>query len=208
MFQLSDQSFEPQPSGNLIKASQYQCLLTAQELVAAAQRRAQQIVDDAQHEWQRQHDAGYQTGMLQAQESSAQLAIVHHRRMLTHLQETQQQLVNIVMQAVTKIIGDLPDVEVIGRLIDKAMAELVGQNRVKLLVHPDNLATVDQLSKELCARHTIEVLELNSDPRVPLHTCVLSTARQVIDASLEVQLGTLRQLLAHSLVEHESAETR
>lgn len=208
MFQLSDSSHDPQPIGNLIKASQYQGLLTSQELIAAAQSRSEQILDDAQHEWERQREAGFQAGRLLAQESAAEMAIGHQQRLLTHLAQIRQQLTEIVIQAVTKIVGDLPVVELVERLIDKALAELVGQNRVTLLIHPDNLAAVDQLSQKLCSHHGIGLLELQSDPRVPLHTCVLSTPKQVIDASLEVQFSALRHLLTRTVADNEAVDTK
>ncbi len=206
MFQLDHSNFAPRPAGNLIKSDEYQSLLSSEQLVQAAEEKAKQILADAQKEWQRQREEGYQAGLKLANQAAAQVSIAHHQRILNHLTEVRGQLTEIVLQAVAKIVGELSDAETVGRLLDKSLADLVGQNRITILVHPDHLATIDQRVDALCRQHGIEAIELHGDPRVPVDTCVLSTPKQVIDASLNVQLTELRQLLTQVASDSESVQ--
>ena len=196
MFQLTQADFHPEPIGNLIKAVDYHRLLSAEELLATAENEARAIIESARDEYARQSTAGYQAGQSIAAEESLQKSIEHHRNVANHLRQLQQQLVDVVLQAVTKIIGELEPSDRIARLIEVSLSELVGQNRVSILVHPEDVGRVERLLTDLRGLQPgLEVIELQSDPRVPLDTCVLSTPKQVIDASLSVQIEGLRNLL-------------
>lgn len=100
-----------------------------------------------------------------------------------------------------KIVGRALELapELMADIADRALASSRARTGVvRLRVHPDDLALLarDDVRRRLCARLDARgVLQLQPDPAVGRHGCVVETAAVRLDARLESQIAALERAL-------------
>jgi type III secretion system HrpE/YscL family protein len=112
-----------------------------------------------------------------------------------------RELMDLVADAVTKIIREAPSELLTSSLIANALDDSIElQGRVTLRLHPSR---VDIAEQALATHADIRGSQLNvavtGDDALKPDDCVLESANCVIDASLSVQLDSLRSLLRNAV---------
>jgi type III secretion protein L len=116
-----------------------------------------------------------------------------------------RELMDLVADAVTKIIREAPSELLTRSLIANALDDSIAlQGRVTLRLHPSRVDIAEQALATHADIHAgIQGSQLNvavtGDDALQPDDCVLESANGVIDASLSVQLESLRSLLRNAV---------
>ena len=101
------------------------------------------------------------------------------------IENIENTVVNVVNQAVRKIVGDIDDGERITRIVQNALGNVRGQKRVTVRVCP---ADEQYVTNALAAMTAGSYLTIIADPRLEKDSCILESELGVVDASLSTQL--------------------
>ena len=209
---LADLQREMEAKGQRIRELE-QALLQSQEETGAVQFSLVDIQNNLASLQSEAVSQGYEEGMQKSadelrdaqanhaniwQQAIAQLSEQHDEFCL----KLKSQIVDVVMAAVTKIIGDqLSNIDAVNRGIDHIVRESGELQSFKIFVAP---AQYDQLMA--CADFKLDSIagrkvELFPDVRLEHGGCILEGANGLIDGRYEVQLSRLRTLLKASAAE-------
>ncbi len=116
-------------------------------------------------------------------------------------------MVDLVMNAVAKIIDGFGDEERVLGIIRKSLAYVRSQKRVTLRVCPEdgdivpaNLASLESMYA------VIDLIDVVTDPRMQKGDCILESEMGVINAGLATQLEGIRRAFARKLQRMEEQE--
>lgn len=152
--------------------------------------------------WERGHAEGYRAGLAEAEAKWQQRL----EEMNAHLQEAlrlkqamlaeaETEIIQLCIEIVRKIVGQMvrQQDETVRQMIQQALRETQAQGRVRVHVHPADLANVETIYRELSFLMPGVALEILADPGVQRPGCVIHTEQGVIEATLEAQLETIRE---------------
>jgi type III secretion protein L len=142
--------------------------------------------------WQRGFARGHADALAQLRDF---LAALHARR-----KSVDAELVQLVADAVSKILRHLPPELVTENLIAAALDEALGERgRVALRVHPERVAVAESwLARQPAATSEAFCVVVESDDTLERDGCTLETPSGVIEVGLGIQLEALRTMLTAS----------
>lgn len=205
---LKSNTLALQPDTRLLKANDYQAFVATQQMLSEAQQQAQELLGNATQEYERQRQSGYEDGMNEAKMEMAEQMIAMAERTVDYFAQVEDKIAGLVMTALQKLIGEFDDAELTLRAVRHALQIVSNQPQVTIRIHPSQEQILRKRLGELLAGYTsIGAVEINADPRLNLHGCILETEMGVVDASLEVQLQALERALKNriAVVHRESA---
>lgn len=180
----------------ILKAKEYNRYLQAQELVDAAEKKAQDILKQAELTFEQQKQQGYQQGLLQAQQQQSQIMLATLEQCRQYYKSNENQIAKLVISAVRQLIGEFDDIELALKMTRQAMKSINNQRQVTLHVAPSQLDEVKtRLGQVLKEFPEISYAEVTPDDRVEPGGCLLETKVGVIDATLENQLDVIEEAL-------------
>lgn len=147
------------------------------------------------------HHEGLETGREEARRvlSSFNQAVkdaVGQREQM--LNEARQQILDLVIKVSRKVTFEAIDIdrEKTAEMIAGVIDQLVDRSHLKIKVHPDHLAVVEQnVEKFLVGSTTIKELTIEADPRVRFGGCFIETPSGDIDARLESQFEVIEDAI-------------
>lgn len=150
---------------------------------------AKAIRERAQGEAETAREAGYRDGLETARtEADAHLAeqIAGFAAALdAHEQARRGDIAEAAYAAVRAIVGEMDDVEVLPRIVERTLAQLPGEGPVTVLVAP-------VLAERVAARiGALEHVAVEADPALGAQDCVVRTQAGQVIAGLSVQLDML-----------------
>lgn len=169
------------PLGNVIKAGECQVVAEADRLLAALTRNGRQAHDAARA-------AGREAGEAEGREAAAQLLADARTATRSHLRKSEQRLVDIVVDAVSRILGEFDDVELAARMVRQLIDEVEGEGKIRLHVSPAQFRAI----ADAAGSPGVEVV---ADSEVPDGACRMETELGFVDTSVEAQLQALRRAL-------------
>lgn len=193
---LLPDSIQPQGQSKVIKADAYQAYLDANDIIDQAKQLADEIIAKAQQERQQEQQLGYQRGLQQAQQEQAERMLDTLSTSVDYLSQIEQQLTQLVHQAVSKILADFDDHELLQRVVSQALATVRSQHTVTLRVEPNQVEAMKQSIHTLLANYpAINYVDVIADRRLTRGGCILETAMGTVDASIDTQLKALENSL-------------
>ncbi|QQY08477.1 MAG: type III secretion system stator protein SctL [Candidatus Xiphinematobacter sp.] len=187
--------------GKILKASSYKTVSSAIELLEISKTEAQKRRQEAEVEWRRQQELGYQKGS----EMARQEAMRHHwatiANTLDYLSALQEQMAETIIEAVRILIQTTPDAERVLQLAAAAVERLQQQSWIVLCVHPEDIDGVNILLegwKKIFLPRQMRV-ETRSSEEVGRGDCVLESPIGRIDVSLEAQLKVIQEQMQEML---------
>lgn len=195
------------PEARLLKADDYQAVISAAEQLAEAQRQAETRLAEAQHqaetllhqaqqEYARQQQRGYADGMNAAKLEMAEQLISTAERTVDYFAHLEDQVAQLVITALRKILGEFDDAERTLHVARNALRVVRNQAQVTIRVPPAQEPEMRQrLNALLAGFNQIGLVEVAADPRLNPGDCILETEIGVVDASLETQLQAIEQAL-------------
>ncbi|ETS33184.1 MULTISPECIES: HrpE/YscL family type III secretion apparatus protein [Photorhabdus] len=176
----------------ILRKADYQTCLNAQSLLDAAQIQAQEIEREAQTVYEQQKELGWQAGIDAARAEQANLIHQTQLQCQQYYRQVEQQMSNVVLQAVRKILKNYDQVSLTLQVVREALSLVSNQKQVILRVNPEQAATVrEQISRVHKDFPEIGYLEVTADDRLDQGGCILETEVGIIDASLDSQLDAL-----------------
>lgn len=190
-----------------------------EELILAAQKRAESIISHAQEEargylensqkeaeeireaaYQKGYKLGYQKGIaiekeFQSiyQQVSSVLEKIKEQQALT-LKNQEKDIIELVMLLTEKIIGTIVEVrpEIISNIIKNTLEEVKDTENVVLKVNPVHLPYLTPFNERFTEVYSGNLLIID-DPNMEPGDCLVSTENGFIEAKINEQLALLRQ---------------
>ncbi len=181
------------PACKVVPADQWRLLCEQREAVAQAERQAQQILDQAQAAFEDERRKGYQEGLEQARLEQAEQMIETVGRRIDYFARVEGKMVDLVMEAMQKIIDDFDDRERILVTVRKVLSVVRNQKQMTLRLSPDDVETVRSQANALLADYPgVGLLDIVADTRLARGACILESEIGLVEASIDSQMLALR----------------
>ncbi len=182
-------------SARLPSAAESGLLLEANELLAAAARRAREMGESAKLAYEEQQRKGYEDGQEACRSEYAEKVLEVALQSVEYIEGLEQTIVRVVTDAVERVIGELDDNERIVRIVRTALSTVRNQKKVTVRVAPaDEKAVTESLAAMISHGHGASgFLDVVMDPRLSAGSCILESELGVVDASLATQLRALEK---------------
>ncbi|MDR3117744.1 MAG: type III secretion system stator protein SctL [Puniceicoccales bacterium] len=173
----------------------------AAKLDAAAKARAKELADSTQAAFEKKKKEGYDVGLAEGKREMAMQMMEITGKNVQSFAAYSDFVLNMVMRAMRRVIGEIPNTELVHRIISNSLHLLRGQRQAVLRVNPEQAsaarASIAELTKESDLLQTM--VEVVADGRLEKNACLIETEVGVMDASLEVQLEAIRKVLEKTL---------
>ena len=180
------------PDQVVLRSTDYQGYLTANQLVELARERAQAIEQGAHDVYEQQKALGWQAGVEQARIQQATLIQETLVQCNQYYRQVEQQMSEVVLQAVRKILKQYDNTELALSVTREALSLVSNQKHVILHVQPEQVVAMrEQVSQVLKDFPEVGYVEVVADARLDQGGCILETEIGIIDASVDGQLAAL-----------------
>jgi type III secretion protein L len=186
--------------GPVLKATDYASVITAEDLLRQAEAEAAKIRAEAEATYRQRWDEGHREGVAQAKEEMAQQVVATLGQSNEYLAKIEQALVDVVIKASARVIGEIGDRERIERIVRQALQHLGQSGQVQIKVSPAQSDWMkSRVESLLAAFPRVKFIEVMTDDRLTDDGCLLETDFAVIDASVETQLRAIEKALIQSI---------
>ncbi len=191
-----------QAGTKVLAAGELRALRDAEAIVARAWEEAERIRAESGQAYEAERQRGYQEGRDLAQAEQALHMIEHVARHVDFLGKVESRMVDLVMQAVRKIIDGFDDRARVLMTVRSVLATARTHKQVTLRLHPDQVEAVRGQVDALRARYPgIDFLDVVGDTRLGPDACVMESEIGQIEASTETQMEALRVAFRKTLGE-------
>ncbi len=188
------------PEKKIIKALEYAQYVEYHSLIAEAKAKAEAILAGAQKAFDEERKKGFAKGEEEGKAKLAEHMLESIDKSIRNLEAFEEQVIDIVMKALNRILGEMEDKDKITRVVKQSLALGRNQKRVALKVNPSDArileAEVDEVLKSFPGIGYIDII---ADGRIPAGSCMLETDIGVVDARLDVQVEAIRKSLTKSI---------
>lgn len=189
-----------EPSGTIIRAVEFQTLIDAETVIAAAEADAERIRAEAREAYERERLRGYANGVVEGRMEMAEKMIDSVGHAVDYFSGLENKVVDLVLKALKKVIGELDARDRVLNVVRTALAVARNQAHVTLRVAPVDAEIARERLAEITQPYPeIHFLEVVPDSRLAPTACILETELGVIDASLDLQLAAIEKSLTKSL---------
>ena len=200
MFSLVETGIKILPDSKVVKRAEYAVLVEAQEIIDKAKREAEAITRRAQGELEAERQRGYREGREQAAAEMAEKIIGTVNEGAAYLQKIEALLVEVVDQALRRVLGEIDQHEVIARVVNRALESVRKKSDVTIRVSPSQAEYLQQRLKEMVSQAPhAGSLQVQPDNRLDHDACVLETDVGIVDASIQTQLKAIENALIKAL---------
>lgn len=181
------------PGTVLVRAQELAALRSAEQIVADAQAQAQAILEGAHAAFEAERQRGFQEGQEEARLEQAEQMIANVSRTVDYFAKVEGRMVDLVMQAVQRIVSDFSDDERVLITVRNVLAVVRNQKQMTLRLNPQQVEMVKARVNELLAAYPgVGYLDILADHRLPPDACILESEIGLVEASMEGQLAALR----------------
>lgn len=197
VFKLSNEQWGIDPSQKVLDQHKISALLTAQQMLEQVQKEVVAKQQAAEKVYQQRYEEGYQAGLEEGKQEYAMKILDTVLTSVESLESLEQQLVDVVMLSVSKVIGQFDNQEIVVRIIKQALNTVRGEKRILVRI---SACVLDAVRIELAPfllspDGSMGYIELRADPSLQPTDCILETQMGVVEASLDTQLKLLKQAL-------------
>ena len=188
------------PAARILRAADHAALMQADALVAQAREQADAIVARAQSAFEAERERGYADGKEEALMGQAERMIETVGRTIEYFAGVENEMVDLVMASVRKVIDGFDDREKVMIVVRNALAVVRNQKQMTLRLHPDEVETVRGHINDLLAAYPgVGYLDILADGRLARGACILESEIGMVEASLENQIQALRTAFQRTL---------
>ncbi len=182
------------PVGRVLHAHEVRTLQSAQQAIADANEQAALIVAQAREVYESEKRRGFEEGKEEARMEQAEQMIETVSRNVEYFSKVETRMVDLVMQAVQKIVSDFDDRERVLITVRNVLSVVRNQKQMTLRLHPQQVEVVKARVNDLLAAYPgVGYLDIVADTRLQPDACILESEIGLIEASTESQLTALRQ---------------
>lgn len=181
------------PSQKVVRADELRTLREAEDVIRLANEQAQQILERAQAAFEAERRRGFEEGTEEARLEQAEKMIENVGRTIDYFAQVEGRMVDLVMQAVRKIVSDFDDQARVLITVRNVLSVVRNQKQLTLRLSPHQVDTVKANVNALLAEYPgVGYLDIVPDSRLAGDACILESDIGVIEASVEGQLKALR----------------
>src|SRR5690606_25589100 len=141
----------PDPAARVVRAADYATLVQSQALLDEARAQAQAIVAGAQEAFEAERRRGYEDGKQEALLDQAEKMIETVGRTVDYFASVENEVVDLVMAAVRKVVDGFDDREKVMVVVRNALAVVRNQKQMTLRLHPDEIEVVRERINDILA---------------------------------------------------------
>lgn len=188
------------PGVRVLRAADQAAWADADALLAQAREQADAIVGGAQAAFDAESQRGYEEGRESALLDQAEKMIETVGRTVEYFAGVENEMVELVMAAVRKVVDGFDDREKVMVVVRNALAVVRNQKQMTLRLNPSEVDTVrEQINDLLAAYPGVGYLDILADGRLARGACILESEIGMVEASLEGQIQALRQAFQRTL---------
>mgnify|MGYP000069433326 FL=1 len=179
---------------SVMKAEDAQVWLQAQDVLAQAQAEAERIKQQAQRERAEEKKRGYDEGVAQAQMEQIEHMMQTAERTVAYFANMEQRTVELVMQALRRVVNDFSDRDRVLSVVKSGLAVLRNQKQLTLRISPEHVDMVRDNARNLLESFPgVGMLDIVADPRLKGDATILESELGVVQASMEQQLHAIEE---------------
>lgn len=188
------------PGTCVVRAADLAAWVDAGELIAQAQQQADAIVDSAHAAYKAECERGFETGQEDARLEQAEQMMENISQTIDYFANVETRMVDLVMQAVRKIIDDFDDRERVLITVKNVLSVVRNQKQMTLRLHPQQVEGVKERVNDLLAAYPgVGYIDIVPDSRLKLGGCILESEIGLVEASMEGQLAALQSAFSKIL---------
>jgi len=192
MFRLNIDTMQPAAGTKIIKSSELGPLFEANALLDVAREKAAEMEKAALEAYEEKRQEGYRDGLEEGKLEHSEKMLETILTSVEFIENIEHTLVNVVTQAIRKIIGEMDDRERIVAIVRNALNVVRGQQKVTVRVAPvDEEAVLKAMAAMTSTSSGNAFLTVVADARLEKDSCILESELGVVDASLSTQLKAL-----------------
>ena len=187
------------PQGRIIRADDVKAWNTGRSFLEAAKREAKRIRTEAVEAFEAEKRRGFEEGRREGAEAAARVLAETKFKADRHLAESDDQLVDLAMAIVQRVLGNLDARQLILKAVHHALTK---QRQDRSIVVHTSPEIVDQLRLQLdqsfddSVRHLVTV---EADPKLDVGECRMATDVGFVELGVEAQLRALHEGMRQSL---------
>ncbi len=195
-------NWQIKPTQNVVKASDFSKLCQVSELLEQVKKQSLDIKDKAEEIYKDSFEKGVLEGRAEGKEEYAEKIMDMVLSQVESIEALESQLVGVVIDAVTKIIGEFDPKDRVLRVVKQALNSVRGSKSITLKVcaQDEKLLRTNLSSYLLNSDGSKGYITLVSDPNLRSGDCILETEQGVVDSSLQSQLKILQKVLNDHVV--------
>ncbi len=204
MLLIKKNDFEIQTPVRLVKADEAAAVLSAQELIAAAEAEAARIREAARIAYDEERRRGYEKGLEDGKAAIVAKKLELLDESVAFMESVESKMVDVVMKALKKCVMEIGDRELVVQIVRKVMNAVVrNQRRITLKVAPDMVPVVRERLEEIMQEYPLlDDIDVQEDSRLKGASCMIDTEAGIAEASIDTQLAAIE----NSLRKHFSKE--
>jgi type III secretion protein L len=193
------------PGSKIIREQDARHWIDGFAFVEAAKTEAAAEMDKIRGIQETSRKEGYEAGFQQGAIEASALLTTTTARVNDYVSTLEQQLVDLSLSIISRILGKFDDAELVAKLAQHALQGFQRERDITITVAPDIAEDVAQRIASDYVNPSLKITVL-PDPRLSGTKCVLSNAIAVVDAGLETQLAAIREALVASQRSDGAAE--
>lgn len=177
----------------VVPAKEMAAWRTAEQTVQDAVLQSNLILSQAKEALQSERERGYREGREEALREQSEHAIDSVARTVDYFNKVEGRMVDLVMQAVRKIITDYDNEPHIFLTVRNALSVLRNQKQLVLRLNPADVEAMRSRINDLLAAYPgIGYIDVMADARILAGACLIESEIGLVEASMESQLASLQ----------------
>ena len=195
MLLLKKKDVEIDSAKRLVRRDEVATVVRAEEIIAAAEKRAAEIAEEAKRAFEAERVRGYEQGLAEAREKILEQKLDLVNESINYMQSVEAEMGGIVMKALRKCVEEVGDNEMTVQVVRKAMSAIVrSQQQVTVRVPTDKVQLVkDRMGEILKDFPAVNFTEVIEDTRLTGAACVVETAAGMVESSVDSQLKAIEK---------------
>ena len=201
MLLIEKPNFSLASDRRLVKSSEFATVSAAADIIAAAEKEAARIREEAKAAFEEEKKRGYEKGLRDGKIEISMQKMDQVDQSVAFMESVESQMAGIVMKALKSCVVEIGDKEMVVNIVRKTMNAVIRtQRHVTLKVAPEMVPAVKERVEALRMEYpTVETFDVVEDPRLKGPACILETEAGVADASVETQLEAIERSMARHL---------
>lgn len=197
MILLKQGNIEISSPRRLIRRDEAQAIIQAAELLQNASQEADAIRQQAQDEFAKQQQLGFQQGLDEGKTEISLQKLGLVEKSVEYLGQMENRVVDIVLAALRKCVAEINDRDLMVQIILNAMRAIVrNQQQVTLKVSHEMVPVVRERLQDIISRFpSVNYIDVIEAPNLTNRACILETDAGNVDASLDAQLDAIEKAL-------------
>lgn len=188
------------PGRKVIKAAEHDAWCEAQSVLDQARVHADDMRAKAVQAYEEECKRGFDEGNQDARMEAAEQMIEIVSRSIDYFAGVETKMVDLVMNALRKILADYDDRERVTQVVKHALSTVRNQKQVVLRLAPAQAELVRERINDLLAAYpAVGFLEITPDARLTKDSVIIESDIGSVEAGIDIQLEAIRRAFEKSL---------